>query len=66
MTDNQMQSQIDARRDKQRWVGEDDEKVLGQMLKKPEDKEGKYALEPMRIRSFEVHYGEVQPQVAQA
>jgi hypothetical protein len=33
---------------------------MNKLLKKPEDKEGKYALEPMRIRSFEVEYTKTQ------
>jgi hypothetical protein len=64
MTDNQMQAQIDARREKERWIGEDDAKIMSSFVQKPKDKDGQYALEPMRIRSFVVEYKDTKPEVS--
>jgi hypothetical protein len=54
MTNNQPQSALNQRRAKFQWRGEDDDKQS--FVEQPADKDGKYALEPMRIRSFVIQY----------
>ena len=59
ITNNQLQSDLEARRVKKNWIGEDDvvrKDPKVQFIQKPQDKEGKYALEPMRIRTFVLEY----------
>jgi hypothetical protein len=66
LTNNQLQSELDARRAKNSWIGEDDGKVM--FVQKAKDQNGKYALEPMRIRTFVFEYkpSQVQPALSVA
>ena len=57
-----MQSELDQRLAKEPWIGEDDNKQV--FVQRPADKDGKYSLEPMRIRTFLIEYKEEQPKVS--
>ena len=53
--------------DESRWIGEDDKKIKYGHRKKPEDKSNDMtgvALEPQRIRSFEISYESEEKKVA--
>lgn len=54
LTNNQLQSDLDARKSQDQWIGDDDDKMV--FVQKPVDKDGKYALEPSRIRTFAIEY----------
>ena len=49
---------------KEPWIGDDDNKTV--FVQRPADKDGKFSLEPMRIRTFAIEYKEEQPKISTA